>query len=288
MARYNNILVAVDGSQASFHALEESIRLAQWGKGGATVIHVAPFYEGDLSLVGVKNIKAAVNGLGGPILQEAMNIAERHNFSINTILARGEIHESIAQHALTVDADLIVLGARRTSFIARLFAGRVLREVTALSSKDVLVIPHQATIGWGKVLFPINSSTNNLEAAVRVIEVAETYGAQLSVLLVTKAFFNARGKTLAGHERLFGERTVQYLGNIHTEAERAGVKSESRVVSGRFPRVVNEIARQEHASMIAIGLHRRTKSAWRFGRSSIVSIVHNSPCPVLLLRSSTG
>jgi nucleotide-binding universal stress UspA family protein len=288
MRRYKNILVAVDGSQASFHALEESIRLAQWGKGGATVIHVAPFYEGDLSLVGVKNIKAAVDGLGGPILQEAMDIAELHKFSVNTILTRGEIHESIARQALMQDADLIVLGARRTSFIARLFAGRVLREVTALSSKDVLVIPHQTTIGWDKVLFPINSSTNNLEAAVRVIEVAVTYGAELSILLVTKAFLKARRKTLAGDECLGGKCTVQYLEDIHMEAERAGVKSESRVVSGRFPRVVNEIARERHASMIAMGLHKRTKSAWRFGRNSIVSIVHNSPCPVLLLRNSTG
>ena len=154
MRRYKNILVAVDGSEASFHALAESIRLAQWGKGGATVIHVAPFYEGDLSLVGVKNIKATVNGLGGPILQEATNIAELHKFSINSILARGEIHEGIAQHALEEDVDLIVLGARKTSFIEGLFAGRVLREVIGLSSKDVLVIPDQATIGWDKVLFP--------------------------------------------------------------------------------------------------------------------------------------
>jgi nucleotide-binding universal stress UspA family protein len=286
MLRYKNILVAVDGSQAGFHALEESIRLAQWGKGGATVIHVAPFYEGDLSLVGVKNIKATVNGLGGPILRGAMEIAELHKFSINTILARGEIHENIAQHALMEDVDLIVLGARKTSFIPGLFAGRVLREVIALSSQDVLVIPDQTAIGWEKLLFPIENSRNNLETALRVIELAKTYGAELSVLSVTKASFNTRGKTLAGNKRRLGDCAAQCLENIQMQAERASIKSESELMSGRFATVVSKIAREEHASIIAMGLQKRTNPEWRFGRNPIKSIVYSSPCPVLLLRSS--
>jgi nucleotide-binding universal stress UspA family protein len=287
MRRYKNILVAVDGSEAGFHALVESIRLAQWGKGGAAVIHVAPFYEGDLSLVGVKNIKATVNGLGGAILQEAMNIAERHDFLMNTILARGEIHESIARHALTADVDLIVLGARRTSFIAGLFAGRVLREVIALSFKDVLVIPDQMTIGWEKVLFPVDSSKNDVEIALRVVEVARAYGAELSVLSVMKPFFNTRGRTMAGNDGHLRGTAAQYLESIRIQAERASLRSESKLVSGRFSTMVSKTAREEHASMIAIGLQKRTGFGWSIGRSPITRIVYSSPCPVLLLRSST-
>jgi len=286
MARYKNILVAVDGSEASFHALEESIRLAQWGKGGATVIHVAPFYEGDLSLVGVKNIKATVDGPGGPILKEAMKIAELHKVSIKTVLARGEIHEGIAHHALTEDVDLIVLGARKTSFIAGLFAGKVLMEVIAHSSKDVLVIPDHAAIGWNKILFPIDSLENHMETALRVIEVAKSYGSELSVLAVTKAFFYAGGKPLSGKGCRSRECTIESLANIQIQAKHASVKSESKLVSGRFPTVVSKIAREEHPSMITIGLHKRTRSEWRFGRNRIKSIVHCSPCPILLVRNS--
>ena len=45
MRRLRKILAAVDGSPASLHALREAIRLAQWVKGGVTVITVAPSYE---------------------------------------------------------------------------------------------------------------------------------------------------------------------------------------------------------------------------------------------------
>jgi nucleotide-binding universal stress UspA family protein len=284
MRRYRNILVAVDGSEAGFHALEESIRLAQWGKGGATVIHVAPSYEGDLSLVGVKNIKDAVDGPGEAILEEAMEIAKLHDFPISAILARGEVHERIAEYALTKDVDLIVLGAKKTPPIVRLFAGRVLAELMAISSKDVLVIPHQATIRWDKVLFPTDSSANDEKAATRVIDIARSYGSELRILLVTKALVNLRGKVSVSSESNVEEHAIQYLEDIHMEAERANVKSESRMIRGRFTSVVSRIASDEDASMIAIGPRKRTRAVWRFGRTPVTSLVYSSPCPVLLLQ----
>ena len=52
MAAYRNILLGVDGSDASLHAFTEGMRLAgQDAK--LVVVSVAPEYNGDLGLVGV-------------------------------------------------------------------------------------------------------------------------------------------------------------------------------------------------------------------------------------------
>jgi nucleotide-binding universal stress UspA family protein len=167
-----------------------------------------------------------------------------------------------------------------------LFAGKALMEVIAHSSKDVLVIPDHAAIGWDKILFPIDSSENNLETAQRVIEVARSYGSELSVLSVTKTFLYSGGKPSPAKGCRSRVCAIESLANIQMQAEHASVKSESKLVSGRFPTVVGKIAREEHTSMITIGLHKKTRPQWRFGRNCIKSIVHSSPCPILLVRSS--
>ena len=50
MVKYHRLLVAVDGSASSLHALQESFKLTgSW----VTVVTVAPFYGGGLELVEV-------------------------------------------------------------------------------------------------------------------------------------------------------------------------------------------------------------------------------------------
>jgi len=60
VARYRKILVAIDGSEAGFHALEESFKLAVDEKCWITVVSVAPPYQGDLSTTAVGNIQKAL------------------------------------------------------------------------------------------------------------------------------------------------------------------------------------------------------------------------------------
>jgi nucleotide-binding universal stress UspA family protein len=286
MRKYKNILVAVDGSEPGFHAVEESIRLAQWGKGGVAVIHVAPSYEGDLSLVGLKNIKEAIRGPGKQVLIRALEIAAVHNFSIKPIRAEGVVHESIVRHAVVEDVDLIVLGARRTSFIASLLMGSVLTKTVKNSPKEVLVIPNQAAIDWEKIMFAPYNATCSKDTAARIIELAITYGGKLSVLSVIDASYHAGRRAPASKERLVTKIVPDCLEDLQTQAVQAGVKAENLRMSGRFHVLVSKVAWEEKVTMIILGLPAKTKPKWRIGRSAIKSIVRNSACPVLLIRNS--
>jgi nucleotide-binding universal stress UspA family protein len=286
MRKYKNILVAVDGSEPSFHALEESIRLAQWGKGGVTVIHVAPSYEGDLSLVGLKNIKEAMRGPGKQVLLRALEIAAVHNISIRAIHAEGVVHESIVRHAVVEDVDLIVLGAKRTSFIASLLMGSVLTKTVGNSPKDLLVIPDQAAIGWEKILFPPFNGTCSKRIAARVIDIAMTYGGELRALSVIDVPYNAERKAPANKERLLTKSVPEYLEDLETQAGQAGVKAQNLRMNGHFDVLVSKVAREEKATLIILGLPTETNPKWHIGRSAIKSIVRNSACPVLLIRNS--
>jgi nucleotide-binding universal stress UspA family protein len=151
---HKNILAALDGSESSFHALAEAIRLARWNKGRVSAMAVTPTYEGDLSLVGVGvgDIEELVRGSGGEILAIALEMAEASDARLATLQREGELHEKILEHAEAEGADLIVLGAGREYSLARAFLGASEADTVRFSRKDVLIIPYGATVGWERIL----------------------------------------------------------------------------------------------------------------------------------------
>jgi len=56
MGRYKKILAAIDGSESSMHALQESFKFATNEKCWITVTSVVPPYVGDLDMVGVRDV----------------------------------------------------------------------------------------------------------------------------------------------------------------------------------------------------------------------------------------
>ncbi len=64
MVKYNRLLVGLDGSETSLHALQESFKLS---KNWVTVVTVAPSYAGDLRIMGVSGIR---KNSGSPVIQD--------------------------------------------------------------------------------------------------------------------------------------------------------------------------------------------------------------------------
>jgi nucleotide-binding universal stress UspA family protein len=177
MPRHKKILAAVDGSEAGFHVLKESIRLAQWGRGGVTAIAVAPSYEGDLSLVGVKNPKAAIFGRSEAVLARAVEIAEALGVRIEVICEEGEPHEKIAGRARAFDCVAMGAGPGK-GFLARLIPG-VSAKVAAISTADVLIVPQGKALCWDRMLFASDARAESAGFAASAQELARSYEGML-------------------------------------------------------------------------------------------------------------
>lgn len=274
----------MDGSGPSVHALEEAIGLAKWGKGGVTVIHVALSYQGDLNLFGVRNIKAAIQGPGEQILSEAVKLARDHAVSIRTIIDEGTVHERIAHHAAAGDADLVVLGARRTPPVRRLFHGKTVSRVVQLCHGDVMVIPDQAAIRWERVLFAFENSQCSQDEAVRAMELAVNYGGELRTLSVMSSCPALNGHGPTGKEHLLKQRSLECLESVQTPADQAGIKNEGALSSGRFHRMVEKVAGEERIGVVILGSDGERRSKWGLFRNPIGRMVAGAPCPVLFLK----
>ena len=68
MGRYRKILVALDGSESGHNALVQSFALARDEKCWLTAATVVPGIDGDLELVGLGDVRAALRKPGEAIL----------------------------------------------------------------------------------------------------------------------------------------------------------------------------------------------------------------------------
>lgn len=276
--------MALDGSGPGLHALEEAIRLAQWARGRVTAITVVPPYEGDLSLVGVRDIKSAISGPCEEVLSEALDIAEAMNFPIDVVCEEGEPHEKILERAEAKRCDLIVMGAGAHRPILGILLGSVMPKVIAHSRQDVLVIPERAAIDWEKMLLVADGSSYSEIAAERAIDLAAAYGGELKVMLIPEAFFSASKKVVSSGGASTSGATHGNARYIEERAAKAGVRCEILAQSGGVFGAVRRITEQQGIGMIVTGADGRTGLKRLLVGDVAERIIHRAQRPVFIAK----
>ncbi len=284
MGRYRKILVAVDGSESGFHALRQSFNLAGDEKSWITVVSVVARFEGDLELVGVRDIRTALRQPCEKALSAASSIAQTERALIKTVCEEGEIYERIVDLADAEICDLIIMGRKGTGRLEKTLVGSTTARVIGHSRRDVLVVPENARIGWNKILVATDGSRYSRMAVERAIDFAKSYGGQLravSVVDVPPEFYaeapNAVDDMIA--------RAKEYVDDISKQAAHAGVKVQAFVGEGEAYRIITDLARREDVNVITMSSHGRTGLRRLLMGSVAEKVIGLAPCPVLVVRS---
>lgn len=137
MKGFKKILIAVNGSTG---LLKQGLQLAGDEGCWVTVIKVVPPYEGDLNLVGIKNIREVLTGEGQKAVEEINRTADCENALVKTRLEEGRIHEKIVEVAKEERCDIIVMGRKARKGIRKYFGGGILHKVMKYAPCPVLVV----------------------------------------------------------------------------------------------------------------------------------------------------
>lgn len=138
MKGYRKILIAVNGSK---DVLTQGLRLAHDEKCWVTVVKVLPPNEGDLNLVGIKNIGDVLNS--GRDKENAVinSIADTEVALIKTRFEEGDVHKKIIEVAEEERCDVIIMGSRRKrNLISRFFGDNVVAKVVNNAPCPVFVV----------------------------------------------------------------------------------------------------------------------------------------------------
>lgn len=272
MELYKKILVAVDGSEASLHALCEAVRLSYWVRGSVRVISVVPPYEGDLRFVGVGNIKALLRKPCEIILAKIKETAEEIGAAVEAVCREGEPFEKIIEFAETEGCDLIVTGIEEKHPVYRKLIGGTTGKLVRSGSRDVLVIPDETQIDWNRILIAADGSQPSRIAAVKAIEIAKAYGGELLILSVSGS---DSAETI--------KKTEEYIREI--ESLSSGIANKSFMKTGNAAEAITDLAAKQQAGLIVLGPFRKKSAFDIFSKRATEKVIYSSPCPVLVVKN---
>ena len=146
---YSKILVAVDGSDTSRHALQQAIELAKALSATVRMVHVVDMSWlpiGPEIAVDTAVMSAARRGVGENIISAARDAALKAGLEAEAALLETEmpiqhVAEAIATEASRWGAGLVVLGTHGRRGFQRLLIGSVAEQMARLSPGPVFLVP---------------------------------------------------------------------------------------------------------------------------------------------------
>lgn len=139
---YKKILVAIDGSQSSYNALDAAIDMAKQFKAALYLVSVVNTANLPMN-VGVSYAPGLVNDLktgAQKDLDKATDIAKHAGISPYVQLLDGEPREQLTRFPKENGIDLIVMGKTGTNSFTRVFVGSVTRYVSEHSDINILIV----------------------------------------------------------------------------------------------------------------------------------------------------
>ncbi len=285
MGKYKNILVAVDGSESGKNALQQAFRLAGDEKCRITIISVVPPYEGEIEILGIRNIKEALRKPCDDALAEAEKLAKAERTPFKMACAEGVIHEQIVDLADAENCDLIVMGRRGLGRIERAIVGNVTARVIGHTQRDVLIVPLGATLGWEQIILATDGSPYSATAAERALMLAQAYGGQLKVISVVDV---PASHYIYAPEAVADlvKNATGYVNDVKKQAENAGVKAETFVAKTVAYEAIIDLAKERNGNMIVMGSHGRTGLKRLLMGSVTEKVISHAPYPVLVIKSA--
>jgi len=131
------VLIAVNGSK---DVLRHGLQLAGDERCWVTVVKVVPDNDGVLELTGVKDVGDVLSNGVGREVAEIRGIADAEGALVKTRVEAGPIHERILGVAAEERCDVIILGARRRSWLRKIFGDNVVGKVIRQAPCPVLVV----------------------------------------------------------------------------------------------------------------------------------------------------
>ena len=140
MPVFEKILVPLDGSDHSLHALEKAVQIAKKFDSKIVLINVYSVSSFKVTPSQVFNYVVEIRKAGELMLAEAKKKLTREEIPVETILKEGHIVEEILKSVTDQNVDLIVIGARGLGIMKEILLGSVSHGVILHAPCPIMVV----------------------------------------------------------------------------------------------------------------------------------------------------
>ncbi|QFU83128.1 universal stress protein [Natronorubrum aibiense] len=288
-----HVLVALDGSEQGFAALEYS--LASFPDATRTALFVVdPTTDHDATVGAADSPLDHAEDRGERVLDRAAERADECGRSLRTQLRIGTPQTEILATTTDAGVDHVVLGTHGESPITRPFLGHVSEAVVRRAPITTTVVPETVSAVRDRelpesILVPIDGS----EQAEAALEYAlETFpDATHTALYVQELPFDRPREDVEGTylEDILHEhetRAEEILESATAVAEDHGTTLETETVAGKPAAEILDYAEATDADQLVVGAHGRSLAARLFTGSGAERIARRSPRTVTIVRGA--
>lgn len=276
VGRFETIVLATDGSEYSAAAEAAAVEMARRCDARLLVTRVVltnPEYE---ALVPDRVQKAEIEAQAQ--IDQIAEQARTAGVRAETVLRQGsDPYHEVVRVADEKHADVVVMGRRARSDLARLMVGDSTAKVIGLASCSVLVVPRDTRMPEKGIVVATDGSRLGDAAAYSAVRLVSLCGLPLTAVSVLST-------DSAAEERAEAQAAVE---RVRKSAAKEQVEVAAILQEGRRPETaILETAKARGADMIVVGSHGRTGLSRLMMGSVSERVIGNADCPVLVVKAS--
>jgi nucleotide-binding universal stress UspA family protein len=299
MIRFQHILCPTDLSHASRPALRYAAAIAAWSEAQLTVLHVVPTFDaiqippgalGETITVVYPStrdeVRAALHQQVDAAGADAVHpVLEAHD---------GNALDVIVDRALTLPADLLVMGTHGRSGFNRLMYGSVAEQVLHRASCPVLAVPPHAPadadVTFNRVLCAVDFSPASFQALGFALDLARQANGTLTVVHVVEWLLEQEPRAYTHfnvpeyRQHLIEDARARIAELVAGESQ-TWCAIEPLVTVGRAYREILRVADEQKSELIVMGAQGRGGLGLALAGSATHQVVRGATCPVLTVRA---
>jgi nucleotide-binding universal stress UspA family protein len=284
--RFENIVFATDFSPAAAHAIPFVKKLARHFQSRLVALHVKPPVVNPITQPSTwpadfQAAKAADQQHREELLETFAGI------ETEVLLEEGDIQSSIDNAIKKYDTDLVVIGTRGRTGLAKVLLGSVAEEIFRTVRCPVLTIgPHSdaARANIREILFATDFASEAPGAAAYAVSLAQEFQARLTLLhVVTEP---KPGELVSWSD--VRESSKKLLSTLVPDEAEAWCKPEYFVESGDAAERILDLANLREVDLIVLGAQPERGvpgASTHLPMATAHKVVARAKCPVLTVRS---
>jgi nucleotide-binding universal stress UspA family protein len=310
----NQILVPLDGSELAERVLPTAISFAHITGSSIVLLHAMSTVSVSETIGGIfpatpsvwENWDDETRSAQGYVRSIARQLTGM-KLAVQTEVVEGQAATAIVRYAKEhPSVRLIAMATHGRSGLGRLVLGSIADRVLHLSPVPTLLVRiaghHGAValeqtdavrISYKTILVPLDSSRLAEQALGHAVELASKMDTTL--LLVTALPNGQEGASISDEyapplleevQRSESNRLKTYLLGVAQKLRNRGLKVQTETPTGTPPAAVLRTAQKSEADLIVMTTHGRSGLQRLWLGSVAANIVHQSSCPVLLIRAN--
>ena len=305
MLDIKRILCPVDFSDASRHAIDQAVVIAKWYAARITALHVYdPIFApaSGLATVGYP-VEPPFEAVDSKRLEDEATTWCRSaippGIELEILIETGQPAKHILQRAVSLPADLVVMGTHGVGGFQHLVLGSVTEKVLRTARCPVLTVPPrgQATsrLPFKRMVCAVDLSDSSLTGLRSALSLAQEADAELTILHVLewpweeppppelKGLPPEQAFNLAEFRRYREHQATAQLKTLVPDSTLEWCTPTTRLRHGKPYVEILRVAEEQSADLIVMGVRGRTTVDVTVFGSTTNQVVRRATCPVLTI-----